>query len=142
MPVQNEKKKDSSIVTLGKKTSFEGVIKFNETLRVQGKFQGTIDASGSLIVDKEAEVRADLIKVNSIIVYGTVIGNINALDKIDMKSGAKVHGDLSSSRLRIADGVLFEGKCNMTGTDEEIDIFSRPTEEIKEELLRQDKSQV
>ena len=142
MQGQNEKKKTSSVVTLGKKTSFDGVIKFNDTLRVQGKFHGTIDAGGSLIVDKEAEVKADLIKVNSIIVYGTVYGNINAVDKIDMKSGAKVHGDLISSRLRIADGVIFEGKCNMTGIDKEIDIFSRPTEEIKAELLRQDKSLV
>ena len=142
MPGQNEKKKNSSIVTLGKKTSLDGIIKFNETLRVQGKFKGKIDASGSLIVDKEAEVKADMININSIIVYGSVIGNINAIDKIDLKSGAKVQGDLSSARLRIADGVLFEGKCNMTGSDKEIEIFSRPTEEIKAELLRQDTSRV
>ena len=142
MPGQNEKKKESSVVILGKKTSFDGVIKFNDTLHIQGKFKGIIDTCGFLIVDKEAEVKADMIKVNSIIIYGTVIGNITAVDKIDIKSGAKVNGDLSSSKLRIADGVLFEGKCNMTGTDKEVDIFSRPTDEIKAELLRQDKSKV
>ena len=140
MPGYNEKKRDAAVVTLGKKTSFDGIIKFSETLRVQGKFKGTIDATGSLIVDKDAIIDADNIKVNSLTVYGTVIGNVFANDKIDMKSGAKVQGDVSSTRLRIADGVLFEGKCNMTGQDKEVEIFSRPIEEIKAELLRSDKT--
>jgi hypothetical protein len=47
-----------------------------------------------------------------------------------------VRGDVETARLRIADGVLFEGQCSMTGVDEDIEIFSRPTEDIKSELLR------
>ncbi|MCL2139763.1 MAG: polymer-forming cytoskeletal protein [Treponema sp.] len=136
--MSGQSEKINSVVTLGKGTSFDGVIKFHETLRVQGKFKGTIDASGSLIVDKDAVVDADQIKVNSLTVYGTVIGNIYASDKIDMKSGAKVQGNLSSMRLRIADGVLFEGKCNMIETDKEVEIFSRPIEEIKAQLQQPD----
>jgi cytoskeletal protein CcmA (bactofilin family) len=53
-----------------------------------------------------------------------------------MLQGAEVRGDLSAARLRIADGVLFEGQCSMTGVDKEVEIFSRPTEEIKTELRR------
>jgi cytoskeletal protein CcmA (bactofilin family) len=47
-----------------------------------------------------------------------------------------VKGDLSAARLRIADGVLFEGQCSMAGLDKDVEIFSRPTEEIKAELQR------
>jgi cytoskeletal protein CcmA (bactofilin family) len=103
---------------------------------VQGKFKGTIDAAGALIVDKDAVVDADRIMVSSLTVYGTVIGNIHAVDKVDMMSGAKVQGDVIAARLRIADGVLFEGQCSMTSVDKEVEIFSRPIEEIKAELLR------
>jgi cytoskeletal protein CcmA (bactofilin family) len=53
-----------------------------------------------------------------------------------MMSGAKVQGDVTAARLRIADGVLFEGQCSMTTVDKEVEIFSRPAEEIKAELLR------
>ena len=137
MPRQDGKKKDgAAVVVLGKSTSFNGVLKFRETLRVQGKFRGTIEASGALIVDKDAVVEADHISVSSLTVYGTVIGAVHAQDKIDMMSGAEVHGDVSAARLRIADGVLFEGQCGMTGVDKEVEIFSRPTEEIKAELQR------
>ena len=135
MSKQDERRK-VSVVTLGKETSFSGVLKFHETLRVQGRFKGTIEASGALIVDKEAEIDADRIVVSSLTVYGSVIGNVYALDKIDMMSGAKVKGDVAAARLRIADGVLFEGQCSMTNADKEVEIFSRPTEEIKAELLR------
>jgi cytoskeletal protein CcmA (bactofilin family) len=135
-PKQEIRKKDGSIVTLGKQTDFTGLLKFRQTLLVQGKVKGTIEASGALIVDKDAVVDADRINVSSLTVYGTVVGNIHAVDKVDMMSGATVQGDVTAARLRIADGVLFEGQCNMTSVDKEVEIFSRPVEEIKAELLR------
>ena len=135
MPRQDEKNKESALVTLGPLTNFLGKLSFRETLCIQGKFKGTIEASGALIVDKDAEVDADRITVSSLTVYGTVIGNVYALDKVDMMNGAKVKGDVTAGRLRIADGVIFEGQCTMTGVDREVEIFSRPADEIKAELL-------
>ena len=131
-----EGKRDAPVVVLGKTTSFNGLLKFKETLRVQGKFRGTIDAQGALIVDKDAVVEADRVSVSSLTVYGTVIGAVHAIDMVDMLPGAEVRGDVTAARLRIADGVLFEGQCSMTGVDKEVEIFSRPTEEIKAELRR------
>jgi cytoskeletal protein CcmA (bactofilin family) len=135
MPRQ-DKKDGATVVVLGKNTSFNGVLKFKETLWIQGKFTGTIEATGALIVDKEATVDADHISVSSLTVYGTVSGAVHAADKIDMFSGAVVRGDLTAARLRIADGVVFEGQCSMTSVEKDVDIFSRSTEEIKAELQR------
>ena len=130
------KKKDGKVVVFGPSTAFSGYLKFKETLCIQGKFRGTIEASGALIVEKGAVVETDHINVTSLIVQGTVVGNVHALDKVDMMRGAEVRGDISAARLRIADGVIFEGQCSMTGIDKDVEIFSRPTEEIKAELLR------
>jgi len=136
MPKRDGKRKEKEIVVLGKTTSFTGILKFNTTLRIQGIFRGTIDAKGDLIVDKGAVVEADHITVSSLTIYGSISGTVHALDKVDMMSGAKVQGDVIASRLRIADGVLFEGKCKMTNIEKDIEIFHRPTEEIKADLLR------
>ena len=130
------RKKDSPVVTLGRETRFNGLLKFNETLKIQGQFTGTIEAGGILIVDKDAVVDADHINVDSLTVYGEVKGDVSAVDKVDLMSGAKVRGDITASRLRLADGVLFEGQCSMTGVEGEIEIFSRPIEEIKAELAK------
>jgi cytoskeletal protein CcmA (bactofilin family) len=131
------KKKDASrVVVFGSRTIFNGHLFFKESLCIQGRFKGTIQALGDLIVDKGAVVEADNISVASLVVYGTVVGAVHAVDKIDLFPGAEVRGDLSAGRLRIADGVLFEGQCSMTGISKDVEIFSRPTEEIKAELQR------
>jgi cytoskeletal protein CcmA (bactofilin family) len=133
---EGKKREAVAEVVLGESTSFNGLLRFKETLRIQGKFKGTIDATGALIVDKGAVVEADRISVSSLTVYGTVVGAVCAIDKVDMLSGAEVRGDVTAARLRIADGVFFEGQCSMTAVDKEVEIFSRPTEEIKAELQR------
>jgi cytoskeletal protein CcmA (bactofilin family) len=124
------------MVVFGNNTSFNGLLRFKETLCIQGKFKGTIEATGALIVDRGAVVEADHISVSSLTVYGTVIGAVHAMDKIDRRRGAEVRGDMIAARLRIVDGVLFEGQCSMTRAETEVEIFSRPTEEIKAELQR------
>jgi len=131
-----KKKEGSKVVVFGNSTSFNGFLRFKETLCIQGRFKGTIEASGALIVDRGAVVEADHISVTSLMVYGTVVGAVHAVDKIDLFPGAEVRGDLTAARLRIADGVLFEGQCSMTGINKDVEIFSRPTEEIKAELQR------
>jgi len=137
MPKRDVRRKDKNeIVVLGKTTSFTGILKFETTLRIQGIFKGTIDAVGDLIVDKDAVVEADHITVSSLTVFGSISGTVHAHNKVDMMTGAKVHGDVTANRLRIADGVLFEGKCKMTNIDKDIEIFHRPTEEIKADLQR------
>ena len=137
MPRRDGKKKDG-VVVLGKTTSFLGILKFDSALKIQGIFRGTIEARGDLIVDKDAVVEADHIMVSSLTVFGSITGTVQAMDKVDIMSGAKVIGDVTAARLRIADGVLFEGKCKMTNVDKDVEIFHRPVEEIKADLQRPD----
>ena len=137
MPKREYKKKEKGeLVILGRTTSFTGILRFDTTLKIQGSFRGTIEAKGDLIVDKDAVVDADHVTVSSLTVYGSISGTVQAHDKVDMMSGAKIHGDVSAARLRIADGVLFEGRCKMTNVEKDIEIFHRPVEEIKADLQR------
>jgi cytoskeletal protein CcmA (bactofilin family) len=133
---KTDSRRGDHTVVLGNRTSFNGFLRFKETVCIRGTFKGTIEASGALIVDKGAVVEADHINVASLSVYGTVVAEVHAEDKIDMFSGAEVRGDCTAARLRIADGVIFDGQCSMTSVDKEVEIFSRPTEEIKAELQR------
>jgi len=132
----SDRREGAAMTVFGPETAFSGKLRFRDTLCIQGSFKGTIEATGALIVDKNAVVEADYISVASLTVHGSVIGAVRAVDKVDMLPGAKVRGDVEAARLRIADGVVFEGQCSMTGVGEAVDIFSRPAEEIKAELQR------
>jgi len=110
-------KKDdaASIVstTLGKETSFSGTLKFSDSLRIKGRFDGEIDAAGRLVIDPEAVVNARRVKATSVVVGGVVHGDIEAVERLEMLPSAKVYGNVRTARLRVADGVVFEGRCEM-----------------------------
>ena len=99
--------------TLGAETSLSGLLRFKDSLRVKGSFEGEIDATGRLYIDPEATVNATRIRATSVVVGGTVRGDIEAPDRVEMLPSAKVYGNIRTARLRIADGVVFEGACEM-----------------------------
>ncbi len=114
MPKQ--RKPDSApliATTLGKETVFSGTIRFKDSLRIKGKFEGEIDAMGRLIIDADAVVNARKIRATSVVIGGVVRGDIEAADRLEMLPSAKVYGNVRTAKLRIADGVVFEGKCEM-----------------------------
>jgi cytoskeletal protein CcmA (bactofilin family) len=127
-------KESAPTATLSETTSLKGVLRFDGIICIMGRFNGTIEAKGDLIVGKGARVECDHIYVNSITVHGLVTAKIQAEDKVDLMSGSEVHGDIRAGRLRIADGVLFEGFCSMIDEGNAADIFTMATPEIKAAL--------
>lgn len=110
------------ITTLGSGTNFNGTLKFDSSLMIRGNFEGDIDATGVLYIDEGATVKAGKIRAMSIFVAGTLSGNLEAADKVEFKSNAQVRGNVRTSRLRIADGVLFEGRCEMIQNKDSVDL--------------------
>ena len=53
------------------------------------------------------------IKAKSVIINGTVHGNIEADSKLEIMPNGKLYGNIRTQKLKIADGVVFEGNCEM-----------------------------
>jgi cytoskeletal protein CcmA (bactofilin family) len=131
MPKNNDHKSAEKITTtLGKETSFNGVLRFKESLKIDGSFEGEIESPGFLYIENGATVKAN-IKVGSVVVGGVVRGNIEASERLEMLTTGKVFGNIRTAKLNIADGVVFEGKCEMIKNPEKLDIFSAPVANIK-----------
>ncbi len=124
---------DRISTSLGKETSFSGTMRFEKSLKVEGRFQGRIVSAGALYVEQSAEIDAD-IEVGSVVVAGTVRGNIVARDRVELLGTARLYGDIRTAKLKIADGVVFEGKCEMIKDTAAVDIFSARSSELKESL--------
>ena len=121
--------------SFGEDTKLIGNLRFNHSLRIMGSFEGSIySEAGSLIIEDTSVVKAD-IKVKSITIAGIVHGNIDAEERIEMMDSGKVFGNIKTKKLKIADGVVFEGKCDMQISPDSIDIFSMPLEELKNSLI-------
>jgi cytoskeletal protein CcmA (bactofilin family) len=96
----------------GKDTDLEGELSFKKSLQINGIFNGEITAGGYLVIGEGAVVKAN-IKAKTIIILGTVHGNIEATTRLEIHDSGKLYGNIRTSKLKIADGVVFEGKCEM-----------------------------
>ena len=89
-----------------------GTVKSAGSLRIDGKLQGDLQCGGDATIGKSANIKGNL-NVNSVTIAGTVNGNVMAKDRIEMKSSARVMGDIKSKRLAVEDGVTFVGKSEV-----------------------------
>ena len=89
-----------------------GTVKSTGSLRIDGKLDGELNCTGDTIVGKTATVKGNL-NVNSAVIEGTINGNVNAKDRIEMKSSARMTGDIKSKRLSVEDGVTFIGRSEV-----------------------------
>jgi len=124
---------DDIQTTFGKNTVFNGKLSFQKSLRILGRYEGQIDSGGLLVVEEGAEVSADL-KVSNLIVAGVIKGNVEAAQQVELLSTGKVYGNIKTGKLKIADGVIFEGKVEMLKDPDSVDIFSASPSQLKQSL--------
>ena len=92
----------------------KGTIKFETELNFDGKLQGEIISDGGiLILGKNADVRGD-VKIKSVVVYGTVTGNMDVAERCELKSTSQLNGDLKAMRIVIEEGAIFVGNSEVT----------------------------
>ncbi len=128
-------KPSKNITILGSDTEFDGVLEFTDNLKISGKFRGTIHSNGNLEIDKAALCVVDKISASSVVISGSVQGNVYAQERIEMCNGSKVSGNIETARLRIADNVEFDGQVSMLETEPEVDLFSVASAEYKQNLV-------
>ena len=103
----------SEVTTLlGRGSEFEGKLSFEGTVRIDGKLSGEIFTDDTLIIGEGAEVNAE-INVGSIIIEGTIHGNIHAKRSVEIRTPGRVRGNISTPSLFIEKGVVFDGQCQM-----------------------------
>ncbi|TAK98469.1 MAG: polymer-forming cytoskeletal protein [Verrucomicrobia bacterium] len=90
----------------------KGNLKFAGELTFDGKLEGEIQTDGVLNLGDSAVVTGN-INVQSVVVRGKVNGNINAKEKIEIKSKAELFGDIRATKLVVEEGVTFVGRTEV-----------------------------
>ena len=99
----------SSSAVLGKSVIVKGQIFSREDLTIDGEVEGTVELQEHrLTVGPNGKVTAS-IKAREVVVLGTVHGNVETTDRIDIRKEAKLVGDIKTARIVIEDGAYFKG---------------------------------
>jgi len=98
---------------IGKDVTITGKLGFEGSVRIDGKFNGEVDAiNGTLIVGEGALIEAKAI-VDTAIISGEFRGEIEGKSKIELRGPGKLFGNIKTINLIIGEGVIFEGTCEM-----------------------------
>jgi len=98
--------------TIGEGTVLKGNVTVEGSIQVDGEFDGTIDATDTLVVGESGKVEGDATVANAVI-GGRMYGNVFASGKIELLRGSQLLGDIKTRGLVIEDGVVFQGNCQM-----------------------------
>jgi cytoskeletal protein CcmA (bactofilin family) len=101
---------------LGRGSEFEGKLTFEGTVRIDGKFTGTIVTNDVLVVGEGAKVNAE-VSCGTIIVHGEVNGNVKAKIAVELHHPARMRGNVETPSLMVEKGVIFEGQTKMEGVE-------------------------
>jgi cytoskeletal protein CcmA (bactofilin family) len=98
---------------IGKSVVIRGELSGNEDLYIDGDIEGTVTLPESrLTIGPNARVRADL-SVSDVIIFGHLVGNVQATGRVDLRQSALVNGDIVAGRLSIEESAVLTGRVEL-----------------------------
>ncbi|MDR1045607.1 MAG: polymer-forming cytoskeletal protein [Candidatus Adiutrix sp.] len=128
--VWGSKKKDPGYSYFATGVTLEGRLCFSGIVRLDGRVNGEIISTGTLVVEETAVITGDVL-VENIILGGTVYGNIQASRQVQLTATAKVYGHINYGELSI-EGAVHEGSSHKLTPDESA-LVQRDCAELLEE---------
>ena len=93
--------------------SIKGSVKFGGELVIDGEVEGSIDSDGKLTVGKNAHITGE-IRTGSVTVFGTVDGDVTAVERCELHSGCTLRGDIEAPRLVVDEDATFLGSAKIS----------------------------
>jgi cytoskeletal protein CcmA (bactofilin family) len=115
-------KKEEIKAFLGEGTEFKGLLSFEGTVRIDGKFEGEVVSKDTLIVGENAVMSAE-VSVGTIVVRGKVTGNIATTKKIEVRSKGEIIGNIKTPLLFVEEGAILDGRCEMIKRDKKVTVL-------------------
>ncbi len=98
---------------IGKSVMIKGQIFSREDLTIDGEIDGSVELQEHrLTVGPNGKLQAG-VKAREVVVLGTIHGNVEATDKIDIRKDARLVGDIKTVRIVIEDGAFFKGSIDI-----------------------------
>ena len=98
---------------IGAGTTIEGNITFSGGLRVDGHVRGNVLAvdnkPGTLVLSEQARIEGE-IRVSHVVINGTVVGPVHAVEYVELLAKANVTGDVHYRTLEIQLGAVVQGR--------------------------------
>jgi cytoskeletal protein CcmA (bactofilin family) len=100
-------------MNMGQSLIIKGELTGAEDLALDGRVEGKISLPDHVLtVGADAHLNAEIV-AKSVIILGTVTGNVTAKDKFELRAGGVMEGQLLAPKVAMAEGATFNGKIEM-----------------------------
>ena len=100
---------------LGRGVTIKGEIVANEDLTIDGDVEGSVEVVGHrLTLGPNSKVEVSEIKAHDLIVFGSLNGKVQVVDKVHIRKDASLIGDIQTAGIVIEDGAYFRGGIDIT----------------------------
>jgi len=93
-------------------TSVEGSLQADKDIRIDGTLKGSLNCKGKVIIGPTGNIIGDITCENAVI-EGRFEGILIVGDVLHVKETAKIEGDVSTQKLIVQPGSIFNVKCKM-----------------------------
>jgi cytoskeletal protein CcmA (bactofilin family) len=101
------------VANIGKSIVFKGELSGDEDLVIDGRVEGHIQLpSHQLTIGAHGKVTAE-VQAKCVIIVGTIAGNVNATERVEVQASGVVDGDICSPRLLVQEGAAVNGAIEM-----------------------------
>jgi cytoskeletal protein CcmA (bactofilin family) len=101
------------VVNIGKSVVIKGELNGSEDLTIEGQVEGKIELKDHVLtIGPNGKIKAQVF-AKALIVLGEVNGNVSTTEKVEIRDGGSVDGDIVSPRVAIAEGAHFRGSVDM-----------------------------
>ena len=97
---------------IGRGSCFEGKLKVDNSVRIDGVFKGELICSGELTISQSGEADATLMQCKDAYIDGIVNGTVRA-DKVRLDTQSRFTGEVYTDSFTVAEGAIFHGSCSM-----------------------------
>jgi cytoskeletal protein CcmA (bactofilin family) len=112
-PQPETRRIERDVVNIGKSVVIKGELNGSEDLTIEGQVEGKIELKDHVLtIGSNGKIKAQVF-AKAVIVLGEVNGNVTASEKVDIRDGGSVDGDIISPRVAIAEGAHFRGSVDM-----------------------------
>jgi len=122
-----------ALTILGEETNFNGTLRFQNSLEINGRFKGNIESAGFLLVEAGAEVIAN-VNVGTLVVRGLIRGDVIAGERLEILAGGEIIGNIRCANLVMVGGSVYRGRCEMLPDSAGLDVFSMSQETLKKTI--------
>jgi len=111
-PARTSARGDAALTIIAPGTRVVGEIESTGVVKVEGTVTGTVKAERQVLIAREGTVDGDILGTE-VIVGGRVEGAVTATDRVEVQTGAVIHGDVTAKRLVVQEGGEVNGIVKM-----------------------------